>query len=125
MKNEDLCVAVDKLLKMKKIEDILPGCFTRRNIEGFKKTLNQKKRYESAKAQLGKGRAMFEKVIQQLVELPGWSHLGLICFTEIENRQVLKKYLPELTEEELKVILKVSKDLYLHIYTVISQKYSS
>ena len=49
---------------------------------------------------------MFEKVIQQLVELPGWSHLGLICFTEIENREVLKKYLPELTEEELKVSLK-------------------
>ena len=46
---------------------------------------------------------MFEKVIQQLVELPGWSHLGLICFTEIENREALKKYLPELTEEELKV----------------------
>ena len=46
---------------------------------------------------------MFEKVIQQLVELPGWSHLGLICFTEIENREVLKKYLPELTEEDLKV----------------------
>ena len=60
-------------------------------------------RYESAKAQLGKGRVMFEKVIKQLVELPGWSHLGLICFTEIENRGVLKKYLPELTEEELKV----------------------
>ena len=54
--------------------------------------------------QLGKGRAMFEKVIQQLVDLPGWSHLGLICFTEIENREVLKKYLPELTEEELKAI---------------------
>ena len=53
--------------------------------------------------QLGKGRAMFEKVIQQLVDLPGWSHLGLICFTEIENREVLKKYLPELTDEELKV----------------------
>ena len=47
---------------------------------------------------------MFEKVIQHLVELPGWSHLGLICFTEIENRQVLKKYLPEQTEEELRVI---------------------
>ena len=46
---------------------------------------------------------MFEKVIQQLVELPGWSHLGLICFTEIENREVLMEYLPELTKEELKV----------------------
>ena len=63
-----------------------------------------RKKYELAKSQLGKGRAMFEKVIQQLVELPGWSHLGLICFTEIENREVLKEYLPELTEEELKVI---------------------
>ena len=62
-----------------------------------------RERYESAKMQLGKGRAMFEKVIQQLVDLPGWSHLGLICFTEIENREVLKKYLPELTDEELKV----------------------
>ena len=62
-----------------------------------------RERYESAKMQLGKGGAMFEKVIQQLVDLPGWSHLGLICFTEIENREVLKKYLPELTDEELKV----------------------
>ena len=47
---------------------------------------------------------MFEKVIQQLVELPGWSHLGLVCFTEIENRGVVKEHLPELTEEEMKVI---------------------
>ena len=43
MKIEDLCVAVDKLLKMKKIDDILPGCFTKRNMEGFRKTLDQKK----------------------------------------------------------------------------------
>ena len=43
MKREDLLVAVDELLKMKKIEDILPGCFTKKNVEGFKKTLNQKK----------------------------------------------------------------------------------
>ena len=43
MKTEDLCVAVDELLKMKKIEDILPGCFTKRNMEGFQKTLKQKK----------------------------------------------------------------------------------
>ena len=42
MKTEDLCVAVEELLKMKKIDDILPGCFTKRNMEGFKKTLNQK-----------------------------------------------------------------------------------
>ena len=43
MKTEDLCVAVEEHLKMKKIDNILPGCFTRRNMEGFKKTLNQKK----------------------------------------------------------------------------------
>ena len=43
MMREDLLDAVEKLLKMKKIEDILPGCFTKKNIEGFRKTLNQKK----------------------------------------------------------------------------------
>lgn len=43
MKREDLLVAVDELLKMKKINDILPGCFTKKNMEGFKKTLIQKK----------------------------------------------------------------------------------
>ena len=43
MKREDLLDAVEKLLKMKKIEDILPGCFTKKNIEGFQKTLKQKK----------------------------------------------------------------------------------
>ena len=43
MKREDLLVAVDELLKMKKIVDILPVCFTKRNIEGFQKTLKQKK----------------------------------------------------------------------------------
>ena len=49
---------------------------------------------------------MFENVIQQLVDLPGWSHLGLICFTEIENSEKLREIMPELTEEELKVILR-------------------
>ena len=43
MKREDLLVAVDEILKMKKIVDILPGCFTKKNMEGFKKTLIQKK----------------------------------------------------------------------------------
>ena len=43
MKREDLLVTVDELLKMKKIVDILPVCFTKRNIEGFQKTLKQKK----------------------------------------------------------------------------------
>ena len=58
---------------------------------------------------------MFEKVIQQLVELPGWSHLGLICFTEIENREVLKKYLPELTEEDLKVNTRLNRFLSISL----------
>ena len=43
IKKEDLLVTLEELLKMKKIEDILPGCFTKRNMEGFKKTLQQKK----------------------------------------------------------------------------------
>ena len=80
-----------------------------------------RERYESAKTQLGKGRAMFEEVIQQLVELPDWSHLGLICFTEIENRGVLRQYLPELTEEELKVNYKDSTEIIFNFKT----KYSS
>ena len=42
MKKEDLCVALDELLKMKKVDNILPGCFTKENIKGFKKTLQQK-----------------------------------------------------------------------------------
>ena len=50
MKREDLLVAVDELLKIKKIEDILPGCFTKRNIEGFQKTLKQKKDRSFCKA---------------------------------------------------------------------------
>ena len=64
---------------------------------------------------------MFEEVIQQLVELPGWSHLGLICFTEIENRGVLREYMPELTEEELKVNYKDSTEIIFNFKT----KYSS
>ena len=43
MEREDLLDAVDEILKMKKIVDILPGCFTKKNMEGFQKTLKQKK----------------------------------------------------------------------------------
>ena len=74
------------------------------SVSYFSNLKSLSERFESAKMQLGKGGAMFEKVIQQLVDLPGWSHLGLICFTEIENREKLREILPELTEEELKVI---------------------
>ena len=47
---------------------------------------------------------MYENVIPRIVELPNdWSYLGLLCFTEIENRDVLKEHLPELKDEELEV----------------------
>ena len=47
---------------------------------------------------------MFEKVIQRLVELPGWRHRGLVCFTELESRAVLWEHLTDITEEDMKVI---------------------
>ena len=31
---------------------------------------------------------MFEDKIQKLLNLPDWKYLGLMCFTEIENRAV-------------------------------------
>ena len=49
---------------------------------------------------------MLEEVIMRLVELPDWRHRGLVCFTEIESREVLRQLLPELTEEDLKVYLR-------------------
>ena len=42
IQKEDLESAVDELLQMKNFDDILPRCFTKRNIEGFKKNLKQK-----------------------------------------------------------------------------------
>ena len=83
--------------------EILKSVSVRLTVSKYFQLIFTRERYDSAKKQLDKGRTMFEKVIQQLVELQGWSHLGLICFTEIENREVLMEYLPELTEEELKV----------------------
>ena len=54
MEKKDLLVAVDRLLKMKKIEEILPICLTKRNMEGFKKTLNQKKDQSHSKVEINK-----------------------------------------------------------------------
>ena len=31
---------------------------------------------------------MFEDTIKKLLNLPDWKYLGLMCFTEIENRAV-------------------------------------
>ena len=48
---------------------------------------------------------MYENVIPRFVELPtDWSYIGLLCFTEIENRDVLKEHLPELNDQELEVL---------------------
>ena len=57
----------------------------------------------SAKKQLEKGRDMFENTIKRLVNIPDWSHVGFVCFTEIENRQVVRNHLPDLNEEDIQV----------------------
>ena len=50
---------------------------------------------------------MFENILKPLAKLNGtWSHVGLICFPEIENKGVLTQYL-DLSDEELKVLLSV------------------
>ena len=54
IKKEDLLVTLEELLKMKKIEEILPICLTKRNMEGFKKTLNQKKDQSHSKVEINK-----------------------------------------------------------------------
>ena len=70
-------------------------------------TLHRKK-YEDAKAQLLKGEKMFEN-LTNLTNLPGWSYRGLVCFTEIENREVFTSELEDLSEDEIKVSVCVSK----------------
>ena len=71
-------------------------------------TLHRQK-YKDAQAQLLKGKNMFEKVLKSLTNLPGWSYRGLVCFTEIENREVFTSELEELSEDEIKVSVCVSK----------------
>ena len=39
MKKQDIIEAADKLRELKNMEDILPSCFNKRNIEGFTKNL--------------------------------------------------------------------------------------
>ena len=39
MKKQDIIAAADKLREMKNMEDVLPSCFNKRNIEGFTKNL--------------------------------------------------------------------------------------
>ena len=42
IQKKDLESAVVELLEMKKIDDILPSCFSKRNVEGFQTNLKQK-----------------------------------------------------------------------------------
>ena len=62
-----------------------------------------RERYKSSKDQLEKGRLMLEDVMKRLVDVPGWSHLGLICFTEIDSREIVRTTL-RLSQEEMKVM---------------------
>ena len=62
-----------------------------------------RKRYEEAKEQLQKGEKMFEKVLKSLTNLRDWSYVGLVCFTEIENRGGFMSELEDLRQDEIKV----------------------
>ena len=62
-----------------------------------------RERYKSSKDQLEKGRLMLEDVMKRLVAVPDWSHLGLICFTEIDSREIVRTAL-SLSQEEMKVM---------------------
>ena len=46
---------------------------------------------------------MFEKVLKSVTNLRNWSYVGLVCFTEIENRGVFTSELEDLDEGEIKV----------------------
>ena len=63
---------------------------------------------DGAQSQLEKGREMFSSIIFPLAEMSStWSHRGLICLPNIENRGDLRHY--GITEEEIEVIKKEKK----------------
>ena len=58
---------------------------------------------DAAQSQLEKGREMLSSIIFPLAEMSStWSHRGLICLPNIENRGDLRHH--GITEEEIKVI---------------------
>ena len=65
--------------------------------------LIHRRRYEEAKAQIKKGEKLFEKVLKSVTNLRDWSYVGLVCFTEIENRGVFMSELEDLRQDEIKV----------------------
>ena len=86
--------------------------------------LIHRKRYEEAKAQIQKGEKLFEKVLKSVTNLRDWSYIGLVCFTEIENRGVFTSELEDLEEGEIKVTQENTSSIclyYVH-YIVDSDK---
>ena len=68
----------------------------------IKKSNIFRKAVDSAQSQLDKGREMFSSIIFPLADLSStWSHRGLICLPNIENRGELRHH--GITEEEIKV----------------------
>ena len=58
---------------------------------------------DAAQSQLEKGREMLSSIIFPLAEMSStWSHRGLICLPNIENRGDLRHH--GITEQEIKVI---------------------
>ena len=65
---------------------------------------------------------MFEKVLKSVTNLRDWSYVGLVCFTEIENRGVFMSELEDLRQDEIKVSQdNTTINVYLH-YIVDSDK---
>ena len=65
---------------------------------------------DAAQSQLEKGREMFSSIIFPLADMSStWSHRGLICLPNIENRGDLRHH--GITEEEIEVIKKEKKIL--------------
>ena len=69
---------------------------------------NPRKAVDAALSQLEKGRKMFNSIIFPLADMSSiWSHRGLICLPNIENRGDLRHH--GITEEEIEVIQKRKK----------------
>ena len=57
---------------------------------------------------------MFENVLKSVTNLRDWSYVGLVCFTEIENRGVFTSELEYLEQGEIKVSQYKSTDLCIY-----------
>ena len=58
---------------------------------------------DAAQSQLEKGRKMLSSIIFPLADMSStWSHRGLICLPNIENRGILRQH--GITEQEIKVL---------------------